>query len=79
MTKTEFKLLPIDRELIRFYQRHPRTNLSAAAGALLHSWSGAYAKDRSHVLLARGFLKAEVSSTGRYRVSVADAIPSEAA
>jgi len=78
MTKTELKLLPIDRQLIDFYQGNPGANLNDAATALLRSWSGPYSKDRSSVLIAWGYLTAEISPAGRYRVSVSDTIPLEA-
>lgn len=68
----ELLLLDADQKIITVIAQNPGANIGQTAKALLRDYSGAYAKDRVHTLIARGVIRAEVSPAGRYRLYLSD-------
>jgi len=78
MDPTSHTLLDADLKLIEYYAGHPAANTSDGARSILSKYSGAYAKDRIQILIARGFLRAEINQAGRYKIFVVEKKPLEA-
>jgi hypothetical protein len=69
------KLLKVDSDLIAYYTDHPAANISDGSRSILLNYSGAYAKDRIHTLIARGVLRAEINQAGRYQIYAVEQKP----
>lgn len=66
--------LAIDDLIVQHVRENPGCNIEHCARSCLAHYSGAYARDRCHALVARGILRAEIVNN-RYRLFVPEGGP----